>query len=297
MDEPNTDDHEKDSEPRNHAPDNTSPLEGVIHNVNATPHAEPAKTPQEKSKSEKEPSYWPKIAEAVIAWLRTYWEKPREKSKRTDVTTVILTALIAVASFWSAWIFQGQLNTSREELVSVQRAFVVPHDVAQARHIIHDQRGEHAVWTFTTPWENTGTTPATITSQAFFEDSLPDEPTENQFARGVLLQNALLAPKAVRNVGNVYATDTQLFGRNLPDLDKEIATMPFRTNFTFGPPFHFFWGWVTYMDIFPKTPVHVTEFCEYLSAILIIADSDGSRSGFRADSDHHSELIPITVPG
>jgi|GEM_PF-5304860 len=27
------------------------------------------------------------------------------------------------------------------------------------------------------------------------------------------------------------------------------------------------------------------------------ADSDGSRSGFRADSDHHSELIPITVPG
>jgi hypothetical protein len=27
------------------------------------------------------------------------------------------------------------------------------------------------------------------------------------------------------------------------------------------------------------------------------ADSERSRSGFRADSDHRSELIPITIPG
>jgi RNA-directed DNA polymerase len=32
-------------------------------------------------------------------------------------------------------------------------------------------------------------------------------------------------------------------------------------------------------------------------SLTLAADSERSRSGFRSDSDHHSELIPITIPG
>lgn len=43
-------------------------------------------------------------------FLRHFWDAPRHKNKWTETATVILTLLIAVAAFWSAWIFQSQLT-------------------------------------------------------------------------------------------------------------------------------------------------------------------------------------------
>src|ERR1035437_922051 len=51
---------------------------------------------------------------AILNWLRHYWYAPREKSKWTDITIVILTVLIAIAAFWSACIFQRQLTEARK---------------------------------------------------------------------------------------------------------------------------------------------------------------------------------------
>ena len=51
----------------------------------------------------------------VIEWIRIWLTHPnREQSKFTDIAIVILTLLIAVAAFWSACIFQGQLNEARK---------------------------------------------------------------------------------------------------------------------------------------------------------------------------------------
>jgi hypothetical protein len=139
------------------------------------------------------------------------------------------------------------------------------------------------------PWENTGTTPANITSQAFFEDKLPAEPTEEQFLKKPLIQNAVMGPKAVRNVGNIVATDINLFGRELPHRDRDIIAMPIQTLTQYGGSLHVFWGWVTYRDIFSDTPLHVTEFCEYLSAVVVIRDNPQSPLGFAwMPCEHHN---------
>jgi len=50
----------------------------------------------------------------VIDWIRVWLTQPnRERSKFTDILLVILTLLVAVAGFWSAFIFQGQLTEAR----------------------------------------------------------------------------------------------------------------------------------------------------------------------------------------
>ena len=46
-------------------------------------------------------------------WLRRYWDVKREKMTRGELATVVLTFLIAVAAFWSACVFQGQLKEAR----------------------------------------------------------------------------------------------------------------------------------------------------------------------------------------
>ncbi|MGH9756368.1 MAG: hypothetical protein ACRD4M_01410 [Candidatus Acidiferrales bacterium] len=54
---------------------------------------------------------------------------PREKAKRTDIATVILTLCIALAAIWSAWIFQSQLQTMQETLSLTDRSWLKVTDV------------------------------------------------------------------------------------------------------------------------------------------------------------------------
>jgi hypothetical protein len=63
----------------------------------------------------------PPTPSEFIVWLRQWWDAPREKSKAADWALVALTVLIAVAAFWSAWIFQGQLSQAREATRLVER--------------------------------------------------------------------------------------------------------------------------------------------------------------------------------
>lgn len=195
-----------------------------------------------------------------------------------------------------AFIYSGQLremidaNTiSRESLTSVQRAFIVSRDVQKGRHVIQDSSKPHAIWVFTMPWENTGTTPATITSQAFFADQLRDEPTEEQFMRKPLIQPSVTGPKAIRNIGNAGLTEIDLFGRELPHENKGLQLMPIQTIAIKNGPMHICWGWVTYRDVFPNTALHVTEFCQVLSAIMIQKDNPQAPFGFAwMPCNHHN---------
>jgi hypothetical protein len=54
------------------------------------------------------------FAEIVIAWWRRRLSTPRKKTKWSDIAIIILIFLTAVAAFWSAFIFQGQLVAMRE---------------------------------------------------------------------------------------------------------------------------------------------------------------------------------------
>jgi hypothetical protein len=54
-----------------------------------------------------------KLLPAILNWLCHYWDTAREKSKWTEIIMLVLTFLVVIAAFWSACIFQDQLNQAR----------------------------------------------------------------------------------------------------------------------------------------------------------------------------------------
>src|SRR5581483_9072814 len=60
-------------------------------------------------------------------WLEHYWDAPREASRWTDLTMVVLTVLIAAFAGWSAWIFQGQLAQGERDTGGSERGWVGLH--------------------------------------------------------------------------------------------------------------------------------------------------------------------------
>jgi hypothetical protein len=153
-------------------------------------------------------------------------------------------------------------NISREALESVQRAFLTCGTIVQQRMLIHEKSGSHVVLHFTMPCENAGTTPANVTAQAFFNNTSPTEPTEKEFLRKPLIQAVDVGPKAFRNVGNITVPELEILGRELPEKLTDLLANPVPT--VTATQFHFFWGWITYYDVFPKTSIHITEFCQEL---------------------------------
>ena len=75
--------------------------------------------PSRKSDENNNPILQDEFTAAVVHWLRHWWDAPREKAKWTDVALVLLTITIAIAAFWSAYVFVGQLT-----LVQIRFRFV-----------------------------------------------------------------------------------------------------------------------------------------------------------------------------
>jgi hypothetical protein len=88
--------------------------------MSATPNNEFSANPKNGPDS-KDNSPNPSEALAIVFdWLRHWWDAPREKSKAADWILVGLTVAIAIAAFWSAWIFQGQLTLADKQWKSQQ---------------------------------------------------------------------------------------------------------------------------------------------------------------------------------
>jgi hypothetical protein len=74
----------------------------------------------------------------AIEWLRIWLTQPnRERSKFSDIAMVALTVLVAIAAFWSVYVFQGQLteahratNLSSESFRTDERAWVEIQPIA-----------------------------------------------------------------------------------------------------------------------------------------------------------------------
>jgi hypothetical protein len=210
-----------------------------------------------------------------------YHETEAKWWHRIDWSQVVLDSLLLIVGIWLACIYSGQLKAmldsneiNRESLTSVQRAFIVAHDIQPSRNVVRDPTGDRGIWSLNIPMENTGTTPANVTAQAFFTDSLASEPNEAQFAQKPLIQSAVMGPKTIRPIGNVGESDVELLGREFPYRANDIAALPpIQTTIINGGRWHIFWGWVTYRDIFPKTPLHVTEFCQIMGAAILVRDT------------------------
>jgi hypothetical protein len=105
---------------------------GNIHDMSAPPHNEPSATPKgEADGTDNVPT--PSEAIAIfLNWAKHYWDAPRHKAKWTEGATVVLTLLIAVAAFCSAYIFERQFETMQrqemwglEPFIDLTKAIVV----------------------------------------------------------------------------------------------------------------------------------------------------------------------------
>lgn len=142
-------------------------------------------------------------------------------------------------------------NTINRESVEVaQRAFVAFKGV-DSNLTIGGQ------WQFQAEFQNNGNTPANDVVAGFHADVLDQEPSDSVF-KGDSIDTSSRVTIASR--------DLQSFGPVIRD-DSFMPSFPSGQDVRKGPieaavpPNRFLWGWVVYRDIFPKTEVHLTEFC------------------------------------
>jgi hypothetical protein len=167
----------------------------------------------------------------------------------------ILQVLIFVAGLYVAYIYKGQLDQmiksnkiGRESIESVQRSFLTFKQIVGGPEYGPD--GKTRQYHFTSEWENSGTTPAIRVINYFGIDEVrKDEVYKFPFTtpKGTEYWIGTTGPKATDTVGN----------RNEPDNFWVPAKN--RNNEMY------FWGYRIYRDVFPETPIHLTEFCAHLT--------------------------------
>lgn len=179
--------------------------------------------------------------------------------------------LLTIAIAWSSivytkyakrqWRAMGESNQlNRESLTSVQRAFVVFQGTQTIGVVVRDKTGEHLNIIFSAQLENTGTTPGNGIMQHFNGKQLPNEPSEQQFADGGGTRAFIVGPHSPYSVGRLTKPMSDL----LPNVPNDVSSI--RSQDFLGDR-QYFWGWISYRDVFPKTAVHITEWCQVLDAI------------------------------
>ena len=119
MEHPKTNDHEGEPADNNRA----SNQQRVVYDAGTLTDNQTTAKPQD-NETKHSPTFGSQLRTAILSWLHHYWDAPREKSKWTDVSLVVLTLLIAAAAFWSAHIFQYQVSESSESFRTDERAWV-----------------------------------------------------------------------------------------------------------------------------------------------------------------------------
>lgn len=196
---------------------------------------------------------------------------PLKKSEVTNTAIAIATIVIAASTIiytifaikqWRAMNESNQIN--RQSLESVQRAFITFHTITQERTVRRYPSGDKHYWYFMGSIDNSGNTPAIDMIRYFGSGS--EAPSEEQFVgdRNIEFRAFTLGPKAAAIIGPKEESEASVFGSDLG--------VDLRKTFTSEPKNLFFWGWIAYRDVFPKTELHITEFCQRLSGAELTSD-------------------------
>ena len=212
--------------------------------------------------------------------LRRSWKTSGPVAKFTVVfagIAALATVTYAGITGWQLYLMRSQLKAllesneiNREALYSVQRAFVAAHKYTSelATYTDIDKTGKPVTVVETTAhWENIGNTPAIDVRMMFGSlQQKDDELSEEQFVGLNLISSASLttsaiAPKVILDAGPIRQPEEWFFEKS-------------------DTPTHwFYWGWMLYKDIFPKTKTHVTEFCLRVNEIKWKVSSNGKPVG------------------
>ena len=179
----------------------------------------------------------------------------REKTKWTDVAMVILTAFIAGAALWSAWIFQGQLNEAGKQTAAVerqmrqeQRAWVGIIDLTDIKVRV----GEYP--SFTVVVVNNGKTPALHVHAETTARSIPQwQKIAFEYPPRVGVQS----DTAIQPNAQVFLKDVGAAAYG----DQKITQLQFDAGRS-GKMIAYIYGRMDYLDIFQT--LHHTTFCAVL---------------------------------
>lgn len=143
-------------------------------------------------------------------------------------------------------------NTAKESLVAVQRAFV--NFEALQPSLVVDEAGRQTAWQFKAPMQNSGTTPTRHARVSVNHGILPNyrRGAEPELPKGFTFPDGPRLGEEVTFVLGPKEIKTSV-GIQIPIADMRRVFAHQRRLYM--------WGWVTYNDVFDKTPLHVTMFC------------------------------------
>jgi hypothetical protein len=176
-------------------------------------------------------------------------------------------------------------NISQQSLVAVQRAFMGNRGTGSKRYLNTLPDGNR--WLFDEEFFNDGSTPAIAINQMMNFDEII-ELTEDRFiGKKEMLDSAKenvgsANPRSPYIIGPMFKTDEFVLGAegiDFKNIKKTKATKITRKMYV--------WGWVVYRDIFPNTPVHLTEFCQQLAGITVDSKEDTLSVSFTNCKNHN----------
>jgi hypothetical protein len=151
----------------------------AIGYMSTAPSNQAASNPGNNRESKKQLPEKPELPRCIVRWFRGF-HLNREKSKVTDWATAVLTLGVAIAAFWSAWIFQGQLTETRNDAVTDQRAWLGIQTQKLSTHAIDQGKGLINIDHIVIPALNSGKSPALnidgfyIVTLRKWDDAIPD---------------------------------------------------------------------------------------------------------------------------
>lgn len=182
------------------------------------------KTPSDPSndgeKQERLPEK-PELPRCIVRWFRGF-HLHREKPKITDCLTAALTLGVAIAAFWSAWIFQGQFTLMRD----ADRPWI-DVNVSITSPVTYD--GNVVQAGFTIVPTNIGRSPAQNISinpnltPAFMFDNLNE--IQKRLCEGATTKSGMASLQYVLFPGRHY-TQPVAMNVQVKDLDARFGKMP-----------------------------------------------------------------------
>jgi hypothetical protein len=195
---------------------------------------------------------------------RKKWHKRWADMTGANKLMVTFTGIIAFCTLVYAVVSGFQLSAlidsneiNRNSVQAVQRAFVQWGGFSIQGVLKKLPSGDERFIQVQNNWQNSGNTNAKAVVQYFQVARLNKELDDKEFAGPAKDRrfSAYIGPKGVLSasdekpisfyVGNERIKATHIFN------DRSI----------------YFWGWIVYRDVFPKTKPHITEFCKSLTAL------------------------------
>ena len=147
---------------------------------------------------------------------------------------------------------------NKEALEAVQRALMINEAMTyEFVSQVDNKKAVQRMVTFRARFVNTGNTTSRGIVSALGAKRMPKrtEPTEADFVKAKPYRMGVTGPKEPVSIGGYDASLESL-------VPKDITTQPARPA---NSPTMYFWGWLTYRDVFPNTKVHLTEFCHFIT--------------------------------